>query len=212
MSDNIRLSNNLTSYRKNYSTKDNAKVHLNKKLIIKMDIKSFFTTIDKRRVYKELVRMNIDNKRAYLFSRILTYENSLILGTPSSPFLSNIISRKLDLRIEGYIKAYENSKIYISYTRYSDDMTFSMNESINVSKFINFIYQIIYDEGFLPNYEKTKILSSNKKQDVTGIVVNNNKMSISKKERDNLSFIIYLWIKYNKKAAVEKYNKIFKKI
>ena len=133
------------------------------------------------------------------------------MGTPSSPYLSNLLSRKLDLRIEGYIKAYEKSNIFISYTRYSDDMTFSLNQQINIQKFISFIYQIIIDEGFVPNYDKTQIVFSNQKQKVTGIIVNKGEMSISKKERDSTLFIINLWLKYGKSVALSKYNQIFKK-
>lgn len=205
------LSENLTSYRKNYSVKNNAIKHLNKKIIIKIDIKNFFPTINRYRIYKYLLKLNIDEKKAYLFSRLLTYKDRLILGTPSSPYLSNLLSRKLDLRIEGYIKAYEKSDIFISYTRYSDDITFSLNQQINIQKFISFIYQIIIDEGFVPNYDKTQIVFSNQKQKVTGIIVNKDEMSISKKERDNTLFIINLWLKYGKSAALSKYNQIFKK-
>ncbi|MCT7624923.1 reverse transcriptase family protein [Aliarcobacter butzleri] len=205
------LSENLTSYRKNYSVKNNAIKHINKRTIIKIDIKNFFPTINRYRIYKCLLNLNIEEKKAYLFSRLLSYQDKLILGTPSSPFLSNLVSRKLDLRIEGYIKAYQKSKVHISYTRYSDDMTFSFNQRINTQKFISFIYQIILDEGFVPNYEKTQIISSNHKQKVTGIIVNRDTMSVSKKERDDVEFIIKLWLNYSKDIALQKYNKIFKK-
>ena len=35
-------------------------------------------------------------------------------------------------------------------------------------------------------------------------------MSVSKKERDDVEFIIKLWLNYSKDIALQKYNKIFK--
>ena len=48
------------------------------------------------------------------------------------------------------------------------------------------------------------------KQEVTGIIVNGKKLSISKHKRDNLRFILNVWQKYGIEKAIEKYKIIYK--
>lgn len=136
----------------------------------------------------------------------MTYDDFLPQGACTSPFIANACVWKLDNRLLGLM-----NKLNASYTRFADDMTFSFNKKINFDKFINQVYEIIYDEGYIPNYTKTKVFKNTIKQEVTGIVVNGKDLSISKKRRDDLRFILNIWKNYDKLSAIEKYIKIFDK-
>ena len=82
---------------------------------------------------------------------ITTLNNHAIQGAITSPAISNIIFRSLDIRIEKYCE-----KIGVHYTRYADDMLFSSESSyIHSYKFTNAIQAIISDKGFYLNRKKT---------------------------------------------------------
>lgn len=66
---------------------------------------------------------------------IMTVEDKVVQGAVTSPTLSNLVFRELDIRIERYCQ-----KIGVIYTRYADDMLFSCKTNlIHKNKFINVI-------------------------------------------------------------------------
>ena len=52
--------------------------------------------------------------------KAMTYRKKIVQGAITSPALSNVIFRQLDLRIEKYCR-----KVDVTYTRYADDLLFS---------------------------------------------------------------------------------------
>ena len=83
---------------------------------------------------------------------ILTYNDILIQGAITSPIISNIVFRELDIRIQKYCRKYD-----IIYTRYADDLLFSGYNSILLKKtFYKGIEKIVGSRGFQINYLKTK--------------------------------------------------------
>jgi len=204
----------ITGFIQGKSTIDNAIPHLNKKYVIKIDIKDFFPSISRYMIFKAFKKkLNIPHKEAYFFSKIVTCNDSLPQGGITSPFISNICLHNFDNRLTKLINSINKYKtIEASYTRFADDLSFSFNSRINFNRFIEKIYEIIYDEGYIPNYTKTKLLHKTVKQQVTGIIVNGDELSISKKTRDNVRFIINIWKKYGINVAELKYSKIFGKV
>jgi len=211
--DIINFNSCVTGFIKDKSTKDNAFEHLNKKYLIKIDIKDFFPSISRYMIFKILERqLKISYKEAYLYSKIVTYDGILPQGGITSPFISNMCLYKFDCRITSLIKSINKyEKIDGSYTRFADDLTFSFNSRIDFNRFIDQIYEIIYNEGYIPNYTKTKLLHNTVRQEVTGIIVNGKELSISKKTRDDIRFILNIWKKFGKEEASNKYNIIFGK-
>jgi len=71
------------------SIKYNAGHHINKNIIIKIDLQNFFPSINRAFVYSMLLKkFTSDKKIAYLYSKILTYNDYLPQGAPTSPFFS----------------------------------------------------------------------------------------------------------------------------
>ena len=81
----------------------------------------------------------------------------------------------------------------ISYTRYSDDLTFSGNFDVKEVK--HKARSFLEKMGFSLNEKKTRVLKPYQRQTVTGIVVNE-KPNISKNYKRQLRQEIYYCEKY----------------
>lgn len=175
----------------------NAKKHTWKDIIIKIDIKDYFPSINQSRIFW-IFHKNL--KFNYLVSSYLswlcTYNDILPQWSPTSPILSNIVSKKIDLRISKYIDKIKNrEKLQMDYSRYADDIIISINEK-DYYKQINYIeniskriFYIVQEEWFEINIEKYKIIKNNQKQKVTWIIVNK-KISIWRKKFKWLKAIV----------------------
>lgn len=190
---NYLLIDNVTWFIPQKSIVDNAKYHIWKKYILKLDIKDFFPSITQDRIFwlfrKEY---NLDYSTSMYLSWLCCYNNQLPQWAPTSPILSNLIARFLDYRLIWLIKSYNSNKflLELSYSRYADDLTFSFNKKINVNWFINYIIWILLEEWFFPNYEKINLISAWKQQKVTWLVVNS-KVSVGRKYYKKLKSIFY---------------------
>ena len=76
------------------------------------------------------------------------------------------------------------------FTRYADDITFSGYRAIYDKYFFGELNRIIKKEGFKIKYSKTRIQSKNKRQEVTGVVVND-KLNINRQYVRNLRAMIH---------------------
>lgn len=207
--ENYKLASNVTGFMKDKDIIKNATPHLGKIAIIKMDIKDFFPSIPRQMIYNIFKKYNRFNYAyAYILSHLVTYNNCLPQGAPTSPFLANICAKGIDYRINSLVQSINKKKnMNISYTRYADDITISFDKKFNYDYIINTVTDIIFDEGFYPNFKKTKIVKQSQCQKVTGIVVNNSIPSIEKKEREKIKFILNIWKKYGILSAMSLWNK-----
>lgn len=170
--------------------------HEQPELVIKVDIEDFFPSITCERIrgmfhslgysghistllamlcsYCERMPIEVRGKNKY----VATSPRILPQGSPASPMITNIICYKLDKRLEGLANTFN-----YRYTRYADDMTFTtLEEKKNeVGKFCGLIYQIIEDEDFKINNDKTRFLRQNNQQNITGVVINCDKLGVSRK-------------------------------
>lgn len=156
------------AYKNGYNLIDNAKVHSKKKVILKLDIKDFFPSISFLDVYKYAFPRHIYPEAvASLLTNLVTYNNFLPQGAPTSGYISNLVLRSFDLRVGEYTK-----EKGIDYTRYCDDMTFSGD--FDAAKVISFVKQELTKRGFTLNRRKITVIKRNKAQIVTGVVCNQN--------------------------------------
>ena len=127
----------------------------------------------------------------YLLTCLCTCNKKLPQGAPTSSYISNLVMKDFDCIIGAYCESNN-----ISYTRYSDDMTFSGNfdPSIIIKKVRNMLYIL----GLELNDEKICVISNDYKQVVTGIVVNK-KLNIDIKYRKKIRQEIYYIRKYGLK-------------
>ncbi len=151
---------------------ENAKIHRNKKLVVCYDLKDFFPSITFARVRGMFMSypFNFSTQKATCFAQTccLPEENgSIPQGGITSPFVSNMICRRLDERLQGLA-----IKKRMKYSRYADDLTFSTDDNVDYEKLTKIVSEIVFEEGFVLNVEKSRILTKSNRQVVTGIVVN----------------------------------------
>lgn len=171
------------AYKKGVSIKDNAKFHRKQKKVLTIDLKNYFGTINFDDVYLFFRKSGYKNDVAILIAGLCSSVLGLPQGAPTSPMLANLITINLDKRIAAFTQ-----KNNIRYTRYADDLTFSgdFDEGFIIKK----IKEIVISEGFEINNAKTRLREQHQRQEVTGIVVNNN-MQASRNYRRKLRQEIY---------------------
>lgn len=169
---------------KNVSIVDNAREHLNRKFLLKMDIENFFPSIKINRIISIFLNLGYTKKISYYLASICCCNQKLPQGAVTSPALSNIIAKRLDYRLTGFATKFE-----LKYTRYADDFTFS-GEILPV-KLITYIEEIVADEGFVVNSSKTKLLNNKKQKIVTGISISSGKLTIPKKAKREVRKNVY---------------------
>ena len=133
-----------------------------------------------------------------LLTYLCTYYDYLPQGAPTSAYISNLVMYDFDNIIGSFCE--ENN---ISYTRYSDDMTFSgdFNPSIVIKK----VNEELKKLSLELNYDKVKIIKNNNRQSVTGLVVNN-KLQVSKTLRKKIRQEVYYINKYGINSHLNKIN------
>jgi retron-type reverse transcriptase len=118
--------------------------------------------------------------------------NVLPQGAPTSPVFSNIVCQKLDHRLTGVAKRFN-----LKYTRYADDITFSSMHNVYQEKgdFLKELTRIIKDQNFDIKESKTRLQKTGYRQEVTGLVVNE-EVNVRKKYVKQLRMWLYYWEKY----------------
>ena len=188
--DEIKTQNNFTSkishgFEKNRSIVTNAEVHKNKRYVVNLDLLVFFPSINFGRVRSYFIKNNyfeINDDIATILAQLTCYKGTLPQGASTSPLIANMICNIMDIRILKSAKKYR-----LDYTRYADDLTFSTNNKYflnDYDKFLEDIKNIIHRSGFELNSKKTRLLFSNSRQEVTGLVVNK-KISVPKEYYKN---------------------------
>ena len=227
------LADSCKGFRKEISIYHNAKVHEKAEMILKVDLLKFYDTITEKRIFGVFKSMGYIENLAYTLAKITTAkhrndywidfdENSrqilnilinqkppiLPQGAPTSPMLANIVATRLDYRFQALAK-----KMNINYSRYADDLTFSIQKQ-GVLPSLKLITKIINEEGFFVNEKKTRFMKKGCKQYVTGLTTTNG-VNVSKKYRKEISEHIFYCRKYGvtshlkrRETEFPKYNNI----
>lgn len=168
------------------STVTNAREHLGKAIVVNLDLSNFFPSIGVLRVRGLFQRLGYSPAVATVLALLCTEpprrrvvydgisywvaagERGLPQGACTSPLLSNVIARTLDRRLTA-----RATKLGFHYTRYADDLTFSApTREVNVGKLMAAVRHTAKDEGFALNEKKGRVQRRNRRQSVTGVVVN----------------------------------------
>ena len=184
----LSVSKTCKGFEKKASIVDNVKPHIDAHAVLRMDIKDFFGSINRKQVFNVFRAVGYNDMAANLFTNLCVYQDSLPQGSPCSPKLANLVSWRLDVRIQGYV-----GRRGITYTRYADDLTFSGPNPETVSKIKWRIEDIVNDEGFEINSKKTHMSGASRAKVVTGLVLSEGSYGIGarkyKKLRAQLHFL-----------------------
>ncbi len=174
-------------FRPGRSIVSNAKPHVGRDVVVNLDLKDFFPTLTFSRVLGLFKALGYSQAVSTVFALLTTEPDIetveldgktwhvamgprlLPQGAPSSPAITNLICRKLDTRLKGLAES-----LGFTYTRYADDLTFSGSGQSTelVGRLLGQVRRIIADEGFHVHPDKTRVLRKGRRQEVTGLVVN----------------------------------------
>lgn len=194
--EHIPVSEYATGFCKERSIVTNAKKHIGKQCVINYDIKDFFPSIKIESIFMVFYYYGYTKEISYTLARLCTYGGYLPQGSPASPFISNILCLRLDKRLSQLAEKY-----VADYTRYADDITFSGNYGLQ--NIINIVKDIIQEEGFTVNENKIRTKYKHQRQEVTGLIVSENKVSVSKHYKRKLWQEIYYCQKYGVSSHLE---------
>ena len=94
---NKKISKFAKAYHKGIGLKDNAIFHVNKKMILKLDIKNFFENISFLDVYNSCFSIEYFPKSVgMLLTYLCTYDDHLTQGSPTSAYISNLVMKEFD--------------------------------------------------------------------------------------------------------------------
>lgn len=194
---NKSISKYAKAYHKGIQLKDNAIPHINKEIILKLDIKDFFENISFLDIYNSCFPIEYFPKSVgMILTYLCTYDNHLTQGSPTSAYISNLVMKEFDEELGNWCNLRN-----ISYTRYSDDMTFS--GAFNPSELITKVRKMLYKLGLELNNDKIHIVYKSSSQNVTGIVVNE-KMQVNVKYRNKIRQEIYYIKKFGLSSHLKK--------
>lgn len=196
---NMHVSEFATGFYDNRSILDNAKRHTGQSYVINMDLKDFFPSISFNKVFMIFKYYGYTKEVSFVLSKLCTFNYHLPQGSPASPYLSNISCLKLDARLSALAQLY-----HANYSRYADDITFSGTDEI--VGIINLSKKIINEEGFIVNDKKTRIAYSHQKQEVTGLIVNNDTVRVDKRYKRKLYQELYYCEKYGVADHMQRIN------
>ena len=176
-----------TGFRAGQSVVTNATPHVGQRLVVNVDIASFFDTTRYELIVGACrqVAGGILSPRAYLLlADLCAYNGHLPTGAPTSPALANIILRPVDRPL-----AIAASRHNIAYSRYADDLTFSGGD--NVPRILPFVERLLAELGYRLDADKTNLFRRGRRQIVTGLVVNE-KPNLPRRVRRRLRAAVHL--------------------
>jgi hypothetical protein len=185
---------------KGRSVVTNAKPHLNREVVINLDLSNFFGTITAakvRKVFKD--HLGCSPEVAKILAALTTLNNQLPQGAPTSPALANLAALPVDAALMRLCSA-KLGKGAFGYSRYIDDITISGGKE--AVELLDEIGNIVERCGFTLNGNKTKVLRRSSRQCVTGIVVNK-KLNTPRKLVRRLRQDLYYCGKFGIKAHGE---------
>ena len=202
--DKIPVHSKAMAFRPKVSIVDNASIHKNSQIVVRIDLEDFFPSITFPRIrgFFESVGYNpgiatvlalicsdspkeiSHNESSYHYRA--TGPRSLPQGACTSPALANLITRNLDNRLQLYV-----DKAGWTYSRYADDLVFSTkSDDASPHRLTKAIEGIVRNEGFKVNQKKTRVMRSPNRQTVTGLLVNKD-VRISRKDLRRLRAFLH---------------------
>ena len=155
------------SYQRGKSIVTNASPHINSEYVANIDISDFFGSINTKMTMDLLRKNGFGEQLSKTIARLVSLNNGLPQGAPTSPILSNAYLYSFD-----EIAAQVSTDTGLNITRYADDITISGKNKDLITNVITYLTQELSAKGLKLNTKKTRIASRGGQQRVTGIVVN----------------------------------------
>jgi len=179
----VKVSIFAKAYRPGIGIVQNLKFHVGQPIVYTLDISDFFPSIKQEGVERIFNDLGYSHIVSNLLSKLCTLNNCLPQGAPTSPYISNLFFRDVDQAIGEYCKHHG-----IKYTRYADDLTFS--GLFDPKPLHQIVEPLIEGLGLKINPTKSRVMTRNMRQIVTGVPVND-KMQVVFYKRNEIRKAMY---------------------
>lgn len=164
----------------------NALVHRQQRYVLNIDVQDFFPSVKLSNfgpVFEKLLAYDISAECLGWIAETCFWEGSLPQGASTSPVLSNLYLSRLDALMGKYAR--DND---IAVSRYCDDITLSGGDWLCGAKasVLDYVDALLGESHLVRNKKKTKLMPYYQRQVVTGIVVNNERLTLSRKKKEEL--------------------------
>jgi len=183
----LELSEHAHGFRKSHSIVSNAVPHVGASVVVNVDLRDFFPTVSYARVKGLFRKLGYCEEVATILALLCTEPDTLETtldgvtyyvargtrhlpqGAPTSPAITNLLCRHLDRRLSGFAR-----KHGLAYTRYADDLTLSAPSGVEppIGAMLAVLGKVARSEGFQIHPDKISVKRRARRQEVTGIVVN----------------------------------------
>lgn len=199
-------------YRKGRSILNHAMVHTNNNFLLRIDIKDFFPSIramDIRKLITQNIEMfdfKLSERDIKYVAKFCTRNNIVVIGSPSSPSISNTIMYDFDLHFSKLAR-----KLNGRYTRYADDIYFSTNTPnvlTNVPEQVRSYFRKNRSPKFKINEDKLEFTSKKRRRVVTGLNITSvGQISIGREKKRHIKGLVYKFINGDMETSDEAYLK-----
>jgi RNA-directed DNA polymerase len=143
---------------------DNVLVHFGARVLVTMDIRSFFPSITNEQVYNVWRhRLSCSSRIAAMLTKITTFERHLPQGAPTSTTLANLVLNSLDAPIRSVC-----NQCRVQYSTWVDDLAFSGDNARDV---INVAVRALAASGFSAPHKKQKIMGPGTRKVLTKVLL-----------------------------------------
>jgi retron-type reverse transcriptase len=182
--------------------KKNAMRHARNYHMLAYDLKDFFPSIGRGRVFTIFRALGYSDHVCHLLSSLCTLDDRLPQGAPTSPMISNIVCRKMDSRLARLAGLRS-----VAYTRYSDDITFTAKTSRQIHRVQALSKQIVAEEGFALNSHKTRVVGRGHSLSVTGLaVLGDGQVRITREYRRRIRAAVFRSVMEDDRRKVRQIN------
>lgn len=142
--------------------------HVGKEVVLSLDIAGFFHAVKRAQIRKSLCAY-YPRPVAHLIAELVTCENFVPQGASTSGAVANLVAQ------DTFDKDILEQLPEWTYTRYSDDLTFSCVNRVSETELLSAIERVVSileQHGFALNRDKTRWAYAPQKQIVLGLQVN----------------------------------------
>lgn len=182
------------AYKPNSGLIENLKFHKNQPKVFTLDLENFFPSISIKSIEKVFLELGYSRMISKLLAKLCARDKTLPQGAPTSPALSNLIFKDADALISSFCVDRK-----IRYTRYADDLSFSGD--FDEKELLEKVTEVVENLNLHINVAKTKLMTPNMRQTVTGIVVNE-KPQVAFHKRNDLRQAMH----YIKKFGIDEHR------